>query len=151
VSNGKLYVDGRSEAASDSELRDLLRTYGTVEHAYVVRYKRSVKSAGYGFVEMGSREDALRAISALDGAMFEDNRLRVFLTAPPRPKFYSAERRSASAFAVGSSWHAPKRPEAEGIGVARPYTSSIWCPLLYTSRTLQLRLPLLSCRWGYEA
>ena len=83
MSNGKLYVGGLSEAASDSELRALLRTYGTVEHAYVVRYKRSVKSAGYGFVEMGSREDALRAIAALDGAMFEDNRLRVFLTAPP--------------------------------------------------------------------
>ena len=81
MSNGKLYVGGLSEAASAAKLRDLLGTYGTVEHAYVVRYKRSVKSAGYGFVEMGSREDALRAISALDGAMFEDNRLRVFLTA----------------------------------------------------------------------
>ena len=82
MSNGKLYVGGLSEAASDSKLRDLLGTYGTVEHAYVVRFKRSVKSAGYGFVEMGSREDALRAISALDDAMFEGNRLRVFLTAP---------------------------------------------------------------------
>lgn len=61
----------------------LLRTYGNVEQAYVVRYKRRVKSAEYGFVEMGSREDALRAIAALDGAMFEENRLRVFLTAPP--------------------------------------------------------------------
>ena len=82
MSKGTLYVGGLSEAASDSELRDILRTYGTVEHAFVVRHKRSVKSAGYGFVEMGSQEDALRAIAALDGAMFEDNRLRVFLTAP---------------------------------------------------------------------
>ena len=40
------------EAGYESEIRDLLRTYGTVEHAFVVRYKRRVKSAGYGFVEM---------------------------------------------------------------------------------------------------
>ena len=82
MSKGKLYVGGLSGSASDSKLRDLLRAYGTVQHTYVVRYKQSVKSAGYGFVEMGSREDALRAISALDGAMFEDNRLRVFLIVP---------------------------------------------------------------------
>jgi len=71
------------EAAYESEIRDLLRTYSTVERAFVVRYKRRVNSAGYGFVEMGSREDALRAIAALDGAMFEDYRLRVFLIASP--------------------------------------------------------------------
>jgi RNA recognition motif-containing protein len=77
-----LYVGGLSEAASDYQLRDLLGSYGTVVHACVIRYKRSKKSAGYGFVEMGSREEALRAVTALDGAMFEDNRLRLFLRAP---------------------------------------------------------------------
>jgi len=75
-----LYVGGLSEAASEHWLRHLLGSYGTVVQACVIRYKWSKKSAGYGFVEMGSREESLNAIAALDGTMFEDNRLRLFLT-----------------------------------------------------------------------
>jgi len=80
MSKCMLYVGGLSEAASDHQLRHLLGSYGTVVQAYVIRYKRSKKSAGYGFAEMGSKEEAVSAVAALDGTMFEDNRLRLFLT-----------------------------------------------------------------------
>ena len=59
-----LYVGGLSDATSDPQLRDLFGAYGTVSRAYIVRHKHSGKSAGYGFVEMGSGEQALSAVVA---------------------------------------------------------------------------------------
>lgn len=75
-----LYVGGLSDATSDFQLRDLFGTYGVVARAYVVRHKHSGKSAGYGFVEMGSDEQALSAVVALEGALFDGHCLRLYVT-----------------------------------------------------------------------
>ncbi|MBH0196235.1 MAG: RNA-binding protein [Nitrospira sp.] len=75
-----LYVGGLAEATSDCQLRDLFGAYGTVARAFVVRYKHSEKSARYGFVEMGSSEQALNAVVALEGALFEGHSLRLYIT-----------------------------------------------------------------------
>lgn len=75
-----LYVGGLSEATNDYQLRDLFGVYGTVARAYVVRHKHSGKSAGYGFVEMSSGEQALSAVVSLEGTLFEGNRLRLYIT-----------------------------------------------------------------------
>jgi RNA recognition motif-containing protein len=75
-----LYVGGLSETISDYQLRDLFGTYGLVARAYVVRHKHSGKSAGYGFVEMASGEQALNAVVALEGAELSGNCLRVYVT-----------------------------------------------------------------------
>lgn len=80
MSRRVLYVGGLAEATSDCQLRDLLGAYGTVARAFVVRHKNSGKSAGYGFVEMGSGEQALNAVVALGGALFEGNCLRLYVT-----------------------------------------------------------------------
>ena len=75
-----LYVGGLSPATNDYQLRDLCGAYGTVTRAYVVRHKHSGKSAGYGFVEMGSGEQALSAVASLEGTLFEGNCLRLYVT-----------------------------------------------------------------------
>ncbi len=80
MSKRVLYVGGLSDATSDHQLRDLFGVYGTVARAYVIRHKHSGKSAGYGFVEMGSGEQALSAVVALEGALFEGNCLRLYVT-----------------------------------------------------------------------
>lgn len=80
MSKRVLYVGGLSDATSDYQLRDLFGAYGVVARAYVVRHKHSGKSAGYGFVEMGSGEQALSAVIALEGALFEGNCLRLYVT-----------------------------------------------------------------------
>jgi len=51
-----------------------------VGRAYIVRHKHSGKSAGYGFVEMASGEQALQAVLALEGAEFAGNCLRLHVT-----------------------------------------------------------------------
>jgi len=75
-----LYVGGLSDSVSDSNLRDLFATYGLVTRAHVVRHKHSGKSAGYGFVEMGSDEQALEAVGALEGTQYNGNCLRLYVT-----------------------------------------------------------------------
>lgn len=80
MSKRVLYVGGLAEAISDYQLRDLLEAYGTVTRAFVVRHKHSGKSAGYGFVEMGSGEQALSAVVGLQGALFEGTCLRLYVT-----------------------------------------------------------------------
>lgn len=75
-----LYVGGLSDTISDCQLRDLFSTYGVVGRAYIVRHKHTGKSAGYGFVEMGSGEQALQAVVALEGAQFAGNCLRLYVT-----------------------------------------------------------------------
>jgi RNA recognition motif-containing protein len=75
-----LYVGGLSENISDCQLRELFSTYGVVARAYIIRHKHSGKSAGYGFVEMGSGEQALQAVVALEGALYDGNCLRLYVT-----------------------------------------------------------------------
>lgn len=79
MSKRLLYVGGLTDTTSDYQLRDLFGAYGIVVRTHVVRHKHCGKSAGYGFVEMGSGEQALCAVVALEGAQFEGNCLRVFV------------------------------------------------------------------------
>ena len=78
-----LYVGGLSDNVSACHLRDLFGTYGLVARAHVVRHKHSGKSAGYGFVEMGSGEQALEAVVALEGTEYDGNCLRLYVTPYP--------------------------------------------------------------------
>lgn len=80
MSKRVIYVGGLTEAISNHQLRDLLGAHGTVARASIVRHKHSGKSAGYGFVEMGSGEEALRAVGALEGALFQGRCLRLYIT-----------------------------------------------------------------------
>lgn len=75
-----VYVGGLSDSVSDWELLNLFGAYGLVSRAYVVRHKHSGKSAGYGFVEMGSGEQALHAVVAMEGMKHEGNFLRLSVT-----------------------------------------------------------------------
>lgn len=75
-----LYVGGLSETISECQLRDLLGGYGMVAHAHIVRHKHTGKSAGYGFVEMASGEQALHAVVALEGTEFAGQSLRLYVT-----------------------------------------------------------------------
>jgi RNA recognition motif-containing protein len=75
-----VYVGGLSETISDYQLRDLFGVYGLVGRAYIVRHKHTGKSAGYGFVEMGSGEQALQAVVALEGTELLGHCLRLYVT-----------------------------------------------------------------------
>jgi len=73
----KIYVGGLPYATTDEEMSNLFSTHGTVQSARVITDKFTGKSRGFGFVEMGSDEEAQKAIQALHGTQMEGRTLTV--------------------------------------------------------------------------
>jgi RNA recognition motif-containing protein len=73
----KIYVGGLPYATTDEELSQLFSIHGTVQSARVITDKFTGKSRGFGFVEMGSDEEAQKAIQALHGKQMEGRTLTV--------------------------------------------------------------------------
>jgi len=63
----KLYVGNLSYDVTDSQLEQLCAQYGTVQSAQVIMDRDTGRSKGFGFVEMGSDQEAQAAIQALSG------------------------------------------------------------------------------------
>src|SRR5262245_30929685 len=63
----KLYVGNLSFNMDSSELEQLFEPYGTVQSAQVVMDHETGRSRGFGFVEMGTDQEAQAAIEALAG------------------------------------------------------------------------------------
>ena len=63
----KLYVGNLGYTVTDSELEQMFAAHGTVQSAQVVMDRDSGRSKGFGFVEMGSDQEAQAAIAALSG------------------------------------------------------------------------------------
>ena len=89
--NQKLYVGNLSYATTDQELQDLFAQHGTVQSANVVTDRYTGRSRGFGFVEMGSGEEAQQAIEALNGTDFQGRNL-VVNEARPKDKSFPPRR-----------------------------------------------------------
>jgi cold-inducible RNA-binding protein len=63
----KLYVGNLSYETNDADLRTMFGAHGTVQSAQVIMDRDTGRSKGFGFVEMGSDQEAQTAIKALSG------------------------------------------------------------------------------------
>src|SRR5688500_17688332 len=63
----KLYVGNLSYETTSSELEQLFGQHGTVQSAEVIQDRDTGRSKGFGFVQMGSDEEAQAVIAALNG------------------------------------------------------------------------------------
>lgn len=75
--NSKLYVGNLSFQIDEGKLQDLFAEFGTVKSAKIIMDRDTGRSRGFGFVEMGSTEEAQQAISNLDGKDAQGRKLRV--------------------------------------------------------------------------
>src|SRR5438876_8833030 len=73
----KLYVGNLAYGVSDSDLLRLFEPHGTVQSAQVIMDRDTGRSKGFGFVEMGSDQEAQAAISALNGKDVDGRALTV--------------------------------------------------------------------------
>ena|SRR5436305_6553899 len=73
----KLYVGNLGYGIGDSDLEKLFTTYGSVRSAQVIKDRDSGRSKGFGFVEMGSEQEAQAAITALNGKEIDGRTLAV--------------------------------------------------------------------------
>lgn len=63
----KLFVGGLPFSTTNEELTEHFAQFGTVEEAVVVMDRETGRSRGFGFVTMGSSDDAQAAIDGADG------------------------------------------------------------------------------------
>lgn len=77
VTSNRLYVGNLDYATGEAELTDLFRGVGNVLLAEVVTNPRTQQSKGFAFVEMGSVDEAKRAVSILDDQDFMGRKLIV--------------------------------------------------------------------------
>jgi cold-inducible RNA-binding protein len=82
----KLYVGNLSYEVSSSDLEQLFSPHGTVESADVIMDRDTNRSKGFGFVEMGSDQEAQAAIAALDGQTHGERALKVNEAKPREPR-----------------------------------------------------------------
>lgn len=62
---------------TSEQLKQAFQDYGTVSKATVATDRETGKSRGFGFVEMPSKEEAQRAIEALDGSLLNGRPIAV--------------------------------------------------------------------------
>src|SRR5687768_10847966 len=63
----KLYVGNLSYDVTDATLSQMFEPHGTVQSAQVIMDRDTNRSKGFGFVEMGSEQEAQAAIKAMNG------------------------------------------------------------------------------------
>ena len=63
----KLYVGNLAYGVSSSDLEQMFAAFGTVQSAQVIADRETGRSKGFGFVEMGTDQEAQAAIVALGG------------------------------------------------------------------------------------
>src|SRR5262249_21343282 len=73
----KLYVGNLAYAVTDSDLQQMFEPYGTVQSAQVIMDRDTGRSKGFGFVEMGSDQEAQAAITAMSGKQVDGRALTV--------------------------------------------------------------------------
>jgi RNA recognition motif-containing protein len=73
----KLFVGNLNFKTNDDDLRTLFSQAGTCESATVMMDRATGRSRGFGFVEMSSDEEALKAVQQFNGYDFQGRNLNV--------------------------------------------------------------------------
>ena len=79
----KLYVGNLAFAVDDNLLQSKFSEFGAVSSARVITDRDTGRSKGFGFVEMESDDDAMEAISKMNGASFDGRAINVSEARPP--------------------------------------------------------------------
>ncbi|WP_076999000.1 RNA-binding protein [Variovorax sp. KK3] len=80
--DNKLYVGNLSYSVRDDSLQQRFEAFGRVNSAKVMMERDSGRSKGFGFVEMGSAEEAQAAIQGLNGKDLDGRALTVNVARP---------------------------------------------------------------------
>jgi len=82
----KLYVGNLSYDINKSDLEQMFAAHGTVTSAQVITDRETQRSKGFGFVEMGTEQEAQAAIAALNGKSIDGRALTVNEARPQEPR-----------------------------------------------------------------
>ena len=80
MQGSKLYVGNLTYSVTEAQLEKLFSEHGEVKQINLIGAK------GFGFVEMGSPEEAEKVKEALDGTSFEGRNLKIDEARPQRER-----------------------------------------------------------------
>jgi RNA recognition motif-containing protein len=72
-----IYVGNLPYSSTETSMRELFETYGTVTTTKIVTDKFTGSSRGFGFVEMPNNDEAQKAIDELNGKEFDGRKIVV--------------------------------------------------------------------------
>lgn len=73
----KLYVGNLPYSTTEQQIEDLFQAHGTVSSVALPTDRETGQMRGFGFVEMASRDEATKAMTALNGRDFGGRALTV--------------------------------------------------------------------------
>jgi RNA recognition motif-containing protein len=82
MSNNKLFVGNLSFNTTENDLQDAFAAHGTVLEAKMMMDRESGRPRGFGFVTMGTAEEAQAALGALNGKDMDGRALTVNIAKP---------------------------------------------------------------------
>ena len=80
----RLYVGNLSYQATEADLKDLFAQAGAVASVKIITDAYTGQSRGFGFVEMGTDEEAQKATSLFNGHALKNRQLVVNEARPPQ-------------------------------------------------------------------
>ncbi len=84
--SNKLYVGNLSYSVRDDDLQQQFSAFGQVQSAKVMMERDTGRSKGFGFVEMGSAQEAQAAIEGMHGKNMGGRDLTVNIARPMEPR-----------------------------------------------------------------
>mgnify|MGYP003392839610 FL=1 len=79
-----IYIGNLSYTVKESDLRQVMEDYGTVDSAKLIIDRDTNKSKGFAFVEMPNEAEAINAIKELDGAEYQGRQMVLKEATPKR-------------------------------------------------------------------
>jgi RNA recognition motif-containing protein len=73
----RLYVGNLSFQTTSEGLRTAFAPFGSVTDVHLVTDRETGRSRGFGFVTLGTAQEAAKAIAEMNGAMLDGRALRV--------------------------------------------------------------------------
>ena len=80
--SNKLFVGNLSFETTENDLQDTFAAFGTVTEANLMMDRTTNRSRGFGFVTMGTPEEAQKAIAGLNGKELKGRTLTVNIARP---------------------------------------------------------------------
>ena len=86
MSSAKLYVGNLSYETSEESIKTAFGAHGEVASVNLITDRDSGRPKGFGFVEMGSAEEAQKAKAALDGTQMDGRAIKVDVAKEMTPR-----------------------------------------------------------------
>jgi len=82
MNDNKLFVGNLSFNTTENDLQDMFAAHGTVTEANLMMDRATGRPRGFGFVTMGTSEEAQKAVEALNGRSVDGRALTVNIARP---------------------------------------------------------------------